>query len=322
MPYHRTPPSFLPPIGHWNGHLQTIIPGALRRIDDLVYARERLETTDDDFLDLDWVRTGAKRLVIITHGLEGSSNSQYARGTAHLFAQRGWDVLAWNCRSCSGEMNRQFRLYHHGEIGDLGFVIEHAIKTGGYTQVGLAGFSMGANITMKYLGVNGKHIPKEITAAAVFSAPCDLADAADVLDKASNTIYRKRFMRKLVKKLHAKNQLFPGRLDVAKFQDIRRWRDFDEWFSAPMSGYRNADEFYRQASPLYFMEGIAIPTLLASAVNDPILTPACFPVKIAQTHHYLHLEMPEQGGHCGFMIRGNQHSWMEMRALSWLDGQQ
>jgi uncharacterized protein len=318
MPYHTNPPSFERPFGHWGGHLQTILPGALRRIDDLVYTRERIETPDDDFLDLDWVRMGAQRLVVITHGLEGSSHSQYVRGTARLFAQEGWDVLAWNCRSCSGEMNRQFRLYHHGEIGDIDYVIRHAIRSGGYQQVGLAGFSMGANITMKYLGVHGSSIPKEVKSAAVFSAPCDLGAGADVLDKPDNFIYRKRFMRKLVKKLTLKSALFPNRLDISKLKDIKRWRDFDEWFSAPMSGYRNAAEFYHQASPLNFMEGIAIPTLLASAVNDPILTPDCFPIDIAKTHKHLHLELPLQGGHCGFMVQGSQHSWMEMRALAWL----
>lgn len=317
MPFSPTPPRFKRPFWHLEGHAQTIIPGAFRKIPDIQYTRERIETPDDDFLDLDWVRTGAKRLVILTHGLEGSSNSQYVRGTARLFSQNGWDVLAWNCRSCSGEMNRQFRLYHHGEIKDIGLVVEHAIRTGGYEAVAMAGFSMGANITMKYLGVNGPNVPKQVKSAAVFSAPCDLGAGADVLDKPGNWIYRTRFMNKLVKKLHLKNELFPGRIDVQKFKEVRRWRDFDEWFSAPMCGYRDANDFYRNSSPLYFMDGIQVPTLLASAVNDPILTPECFPIEIAKTHPYLHLELPEQGGHCGFAVKGSAHSWMEMRALAW-----
>jgi predicted alpha/beta-fold hydrolase len=320
MPYSPIAPTFKQPFLHIGGQAQTIIPGAFRKIPGIHFIRERILTPDDDFLDLDWLRTGSKKLVIISHGLEGSSNSQYVLGTARIFNENGWDVLAWNCRSCSGEMNKQFRLYHHGEIKDIGQVIDHAIHTGKYTTVALTGFSMGANITMKYLGVNGKNIPTEVKAAAVFSAPCDLEYGSNALDMRSNWIYRSRFMSKLERKIHIKNELFPGRLNVSKLKDIRRWRDFDEWFSAPMCGYQDAADFYRNSSPKYFIEGITIPTLLASAINDPILTPECFPIDIAKAHPYFHLELPENGGHCGFMVKGRVHSWAEMRALAWCSG--
>lgn len=126
-------------------------------------------------------------------------------------------------------------------------------------------------------------------------------------------------MTKLVKKIKIKNDLFPGRLDVSKLKKVRTWRDFDEWFSAPMCNFPDAAAFYRDASSKYFIEGIRTPTLLASAVNDPILTPECFPKDIAQNHHYFHLEMPTLGGHCGFMMDGALHSWAEIRALEWLE---
>lgn len=307
------------PFLHWEGHSQTIIPAVFRRIPEVTYQRERIDTPDDDFLDLDWVSIGSDRLMIITHGLEGSSSSQYVLGTARIFNEAGWDVLAWNCRSCSGEMNRQFRLYHHGDTKDIDTVVQHAIKKGGYKKVALTGYSMGANITMKYLGVKGTDAPSEVVGAVVFSAPCDLAEGADALDKPVNRIYKTRFMNRLVEKIHFKNKHFPGRLDISKLKLVRRWRDFDEWFSAPMCSYKDAAEFHRESSPLNFIGGIKHPTLLISAINDPFLLPNCFPVDIARTHPNFYLEMPENGGHCGFMVKGSRHSWAELRTLEWVN---
>ena len=314
-----TPSSPLkPPRWHFGAHTQTIIPGLTRKIPEVQYQRMRIATPDDDFLDLDCLLNGNDRVLIITHGLEGSASSQYVLGTARLFSSQGWDVIAWNCRSCSGEMNKQFRLYYHGDTEDISTVINHAIQSG-YQKIGLAGFSMGANITMKYLGIHGTAVPPEIVGAAVFSAPCDIEKGAEVLDKPSNWIYKNRFMSKLVKKIKIKNEWFPGRIDISKLKSVRTWRDFDEYFSAPMCGFPDANAFYRDASSKYFIDGIRVPTLLASAVNDPILTPECFPVNLAAHHPYFHLEMPTLGGHCGFMVDGEAHSWAEMRALEWLE---
>ena len=114
-----------PPFYQFNGHLQTIIPGIFRKVKGVNYDRERLELSDGDFLDLDWIRKGNKNIVLLSHGLEGDSDRQYILGAAKYFSQNGWDVLAWNCRSCSGEMNRNPRLYHHGDIEDIGTVVNH-----------------------------------------------------------------------------------------------------------------------------------------------------------------------------------------------------
>lgn len=318
MPIIDPPLPFRSPWWHVEGHSQTILPAVFRRIPPVPYQRERIVTDDDDFLDLDWIRTGSDRLIVITHGLEGSSDSQYVRGMARLFGGEGWDVLAWNCRSCSGEMNRQFSMYHHGEITDLHRVIMHALHTGAYPKIVLCGFSMGANITMKYLGVHGDQAPGQIVGAAVFSAPCDLGEGADALDLPMNRVYKTRFLRKLVAKLEEKNRRFPGRLDMEKMKAVRRWRDFDEWFSAPMCGYSSAAAFYEDASPVNFIPGIRRPTLLISALNDPILTPKCFPTALARDHRYFTLELPQKGGHCGFSVKGSPHSWAEIRTLQWV----
>ena len=284
----------------------------------LTYERERLELADGDFLDLDWVDSGSKRLVIITHGLEGDSSRPYVRGTAKIFSQNGWDVLAWNCRSCSGEMNRAFRLYNHGEIGDIDLVIRHALSTKTYEEIGLVGYSMGGNIALKYLGVHGKAAPDVIRKAVAISAPTDMQTSAQLLDATSNAFYKKRFLRKLSRKVRLKAAQHPGTLDVSKLTAVRVWRDFDEAFSATLGGYRDADDFYEQASARHFMPGIQIPVLLVNAQNDPILTPECAPVDLARNNPYIYLEMPRTGGHVGFMVAGDEFTWAERRALAFL----
>ncbi|MCA0238447.1 MAG: alpha/beta fold hydrolase [Bacteroidetes bacterium] len=300
----------------FNGHLQTLIPGMFRRIKGVDYQRERIETSDGDFLDIDWLTHGNRRLVILTHGLEGSSAGQYIRGTARHFTQHGWDALAWNCRSCSGEMNRRFRMYHHGDTEDIDAIVQHALKTGRYDVLVLVGYSMGGNITMKYLGTKGDQVAPQVKAGVAFSSPCDIAAGADVLDRWDNFIYKKRFMGFLERKIRLKNKQFPGHLDVSKLRKVRRWHDFDEWFSAPICGFRSAAEFHQQASAKNFLEGIRIPVLLVNAANDPILTPECFPFDIAEKHPWFHFELAPGGGHCGFRARGDRDSsWSERRAL-------
>ncbi|RYC67702.1 YheT family hydrolase [Spirosoma sordidisoli] len=309
-----------PPSYQYNGHLQTVIPSLTRSVSGVSYERERLVLADGDFVDLDWLDQGQKRLVILTHGLEGDSNRQYMRGMAKLFAQHSYDVLAWNCRSCSGEMNQAFRLYNHGEIGDLGEVITHALRTKSYTQVVLVGFSMGGNITLKYLGVHGHELPDVLTSGIAISSPTDLGASALLLDRPGNRFYRNRFMKKLAVKLNQKADRYPGRLDMTKLRLVRRWRDFDDYFSAPVNDYRDADDFYEQASAVNFMAGICIPTLLLNAQNDPLLSPECSPDWLAQTHPHIFLETPRSGGHVGFMVARDAHTYAERRALAFVAG--
>ncbi|GAB3898237.1 YheT family hydrolase [Spirosoma agri] len=304
----------------YNGHLQTIVPGLMRKVTGVAYERERLTLSDDDFLDLDWLDTGSKRLVILTHGLEGDSRRQYILGTARLFSQQGFDVLAWNCRSCSGEMNRAFRLYNHGEIGDIAEVIAHALRTKPYEEVVLVGYSMGGNIILKYLGVHGKQRPDAVKRGIAISAPTDLGASASLLDQPSNRFYRNRFMKKLVSKLSQKADRFPGRLDMTKLSQVKQWRDFDDFFSAPVNGYRDAGDFYDQASAVHFMPNIAVPTLLLNAKNDPLLSPECSPGWLAESHPLVFLETPATGGHVGFMVARDPYTYAERRALAFAQG--
>ena len=308
-----------PPQHQFNGHLQTILPAMFPRHDHLDYTRERLELSDGDFVDLDWLKRGNSSLVILLHGLEGNSQRHYMKAAANFFHARHWDVLAWNCRSCSGEMNRKLRMYNHGEIGDIGEVIDHIIRKFSYEKIVLLGYSMGGSIALKYFGVHADELPEQVAGAVAFSAPTDLKASAEVLDRPSNWLYRKIFIRRLVKKFKIKSQQFPGVIDLHNLKRVKVWKDFDNYFSAPISGYQNADEFYQQASAKNFMSGIRRPCLLVNAGNDPIIPASCSPVELCKQHQFIYLENPSQGGHVGFSQSGSYYSWMEKRAYSFIE---
>jgi len=308
-----------PPFYLFNRHLETIVPSIFRKIEGVVYQRERLELADGDFVDLDWAVEGKDRLVLLTHGLEGNSDRHYVKAMVKLFQANDWDALAWNCRSCSGEMNRSLRLYHHGDIDDIKEVIAYVLQTTNYKEISLIGFSMGANITLKYLGANGSTIPKQIKRGVAISAPCDLTSSADLLDQPQSYFYKQKFYKKLAAKMHLKAEQYPDVIDMKKLNEVKRWRDFDEFFSAPINGFDNAQDFYDQASSIHFLEDITIPTLLVNAQNDPILTPSCFPTAIAESHKYLYLESTKRGGHVSFLESNQYYTWMERRALAFLD---
>ncbi|MCB0569277.1 MAG: alpha/beta fold hydrolase [Phaeodactylibacter sp.] len=307
-----------PPAYQFNGHLQTVLPAVLRKV-EAPFECERIGLPDGDHLDLDWITGGGRRLAILTHGLEGNSRRHYMKGMARLFASRGWDVLAWNCRTCNGEMNQQLRMYHHGDIDDIGHVVRHALRTKDYEQVVLIGFSMGASILLKYLGVHGNEVPDAISKGIAFSAPCDLEAGVRALERPANRFYKKRFLKSLRPKIEAKAELYPDVLDASKFDEIREWRDFDNFFSAPINGYSDAEEFYYNSSAKNFMAGTDREVLVVNAKNDPILLPECSPVKLAEKHPKIFLEMPRSGGHVGFALSGNAHTWSEYRALEFAE---
>jgi predicted alpha/beta-fold hydrolase len=173
---------------------------------------------------------------------------------------------------------------------------------------------------MKYMGTQGSRIPTEVCGAVAFSAPVDLENASIVLDRWDNYLYKRRFRKGIIEKLRIKDAHFPDRIDLSKIKHVRYWRDFDEYFSAPVCGYRNADEFYHHSSAKNFVGHTCRPALLVNALNDPILTPSCFPEELAANHPFFHLETPAQGGHCGFMTRHDPaFAWSEHRALQFLN---
>ncbi len=309
---------FTPPFWQFNGHLQTIYPSFFRKI-ALPYERERLELPDGDFLDLDWVKTGSKKLHIATHGLEGDSTRHYVTGMISAFNHHGFDGLGWNSRSCSGEMNRLPRFYHHGDAEDLRYVLEYAISLG-YEEIVLTGFSMGGSLTLRLLAEFPEKLPKEVKGALVTSVPLDLKSSVDELDKPGKRFYMRRFIKKLAVKIEAKSKMFPDhpnlRFDGYQ-KEIKNFYDFDNRYTAPLHGYKDAIDFYRIASTKPILKNINVPTTIIQALNDPFLGKECYELT-ADTPHFVELLTPNQGGHVGFMQKGNDLSFAEAYAIETL----
>lgn len=298
------------------GHVQTVLPVLCPvRVCVEEVERERLGLSDGDFVDLDWRRCGVGRLAVLSHGLEGSSRAVYMERVARVLRAVGWEVMTWSYRGCSGERNRLSRSYHSGESGDLREVVEYVAR--GYDEVVLVGFSLGGNITLKYLGEAEAH--EKVCAAVAISTPVDLAASARVLDeRRSNGFYLKRFLRSLVKKMEEKARDFPGVLEVEGIRGVRSFREFDRRFTAPLNGFLDEEDYWARSSSLQFLSRIKVPTLLLNACNDPFLSEESFPVEVARGSEALFLEMPRSGGHVGFVGRGMELDWMGRRVVEFI----
>ncbi|MCX8211805.1 MAG: putative alpha/beta-fold hydrolase [Neolewinella sp.] len=306
-------------INRLRAHYQTIAPNIFRSV-SLNYRRERIDTPDGDFLDLDWLdHDDSRKLVILSHGLEGDSRRVYIASAARYFHHHGWHALAWNCRSCSEEMNRTPKLYSHGQTEDVETVVDHALATGKFDRIVLVGYSMGGNLTLKYLGTMGDRRPQEVTHGIAFSAPVFIQYSADSLDLPENFIYRLKFKRSLTAKVMAKEAQFPGRVDFSKLKGVKAWRDFDRVTSLCISDYDDLDDYYAYLSSGNFVAGTTAPVLIVNAQNDPIVPDACNPHDLARTHPLISLETPKMGGHVGFALRGKAHNWMDERALAFVE---
>ncbi|MDH5365466.1 MAG: alpha/beta fold hydrolase [Cyclobacteriaceae bacterium] len=307
------------PFLYFNHHLETIIPALFRIVTDVYYERERIYTPDDDFLDLDWVKNNNNKLVIICHGLEGSSDRPYMMGMAKIFANNSFDVLTWNFRGCSGEVNWQPRAYHSGATEDLQAVVQHAINQG-YNNISLIGFSLGGNLVLKYIGENGNKLDKRIKKGVGISVPLHLHSSCIEISKFHNIMYEKRFLQNLKKKVKIKSHIMPNALSTNGISKVNTIIDFDDKYTAPIHGYKNALDYYEQCSSVNFLESISIPTLIINAKNDSFLSKECYPIEIAKTHQYVYLEMPEKGGHCGFPSKNKDgYYWSEQRVLSFIN---
>ncbi len=308
------PSSFSPPPLVRNGHLQTVLPVFLRRRFTQKVQTERLELPDGDFLDLAWARVGSERLAILTHGLEGNVQNGCIRGMAQALTARGWDVLSWNLRGCGPEPNRTLRFYHSGETGDLRAVVERAARD--HPQLALVGFSLGGNLSLKYLGEAPAH--PAVRAAAAVSVPIDLAASARALDgRWDNRVYLWRFLALLNAKARRIAKRHPGRLVVTPA--ARSFREFDDRYTAPLHGFRDAAHYWAESSARQYLPGIQIPTLLLNARDDPFLTPSCFPDEEAEANPCLFLETPTSGGHVGFIDgAAGWQPWSERRVPEFL----
>jgi hypothetical protein len=317
------PSSYVPPPLLSGGHVQTLYASLVRRVDFSYDRRERIETPDRDFLDLDWAfaeqpRGGGRRAAVIAHGLEGSSRAAYVRGMAQALVRRGWDACAWNLRGCSGEMNRRAATYHSGKTEDLATVVDHLLASG-YTALALVGFSLGGNLTLRYLGEQGEALDRRIVGAAAFSVPVDLSASSRRIGRASNWHYTQYFLRSLRRTVEAKAARHPGAVRTAPLAEVRTLVDFDDAYTAPLNGFRSAEDYYARASSKPVLGAVGVPTLLVNAANDPFLPAACYPEALAADHRCLALEIPESGGHVGFVaFNARGEYWSEQRAAAFL----
>ena len=306
------------PLFYLNGHFETIIPSIWRKIEGVSYEREKIDTPDGDFLNLDWSRVGGEQLLIVSHGLEGDSQRHYARALVKLFNQQGIDVLVWNNRSCGGELNLQPVLYHHGSSHDLETVVQHVLSSNRYRELFLAGISMGGAQTLNYLGKKGEDVSPILKKAAVYSTPVHLPSSAATLRRPVNRFYNQKFLGKLKKKMEAKGKQYPGLIDLEKLPSVRDFDDFDTYYTAKIHGFVDAAHFYEQASPHTRLKNIRISTLILNAANDPLLGKECYPIEFAQRSTHIFLEMPKRGGHTGFTIPGSEFNYAEYRLLEFL----
>lgn len=313
------PSYYNPPHLFKNGHFSTIYAGIIRKVNDIKQKRERISTPDGDFLDLDWSYSEktTNKLLILLHGLEGNAQRPYILGSAKLFNKEGYDAISVNHRSCSGEPNDLYRTYHSGATEDLEAVVNHVLKTGKYTAIYIKGFSLGGNLTLKYLGERAS-VPKEIKGAVTVSVPCFLYGSMLEIHKPKNVLYANRFKQSLKEKLLRKKERFPEKFKGRDINEIKTLKDFDDFYTSKAHGFADALDYYEKASSLQYLSNIKTPTLIINAKNDSFLSPECFPIKEARENGHLHLEITDYGGHVGFYDKRNLY-YNEKRALQFIN---
>ncbi len=309
------------PFWQFNGHLQTIIPNLNRKIEGFDYARERIDTWDNDFLDLDWSKIGSKQLVIISHGLAGNSDAGYVRSLVKMANEQDWDALAWNSRGCSGEPNNNFYSFHAGKSDDLEWVIRHAYEQNDYEEIYLIGVSMGGNVTLKLIGEWNEKIPYPIKGAIAISTPIDMYATSLHLIKGWNRIYSERYLKQYKEMLLLKSFMFEHQndLNIDAMLSSKTLHDFADKYTAPSFGFKDGEDYLKSQSSIHYLQKIKIPTLLINADNDPFLTETSFTNEIAKKSDYFYFLKTINGGHVGFDDRkSDTYSWVDYRAISFL----
>lgn len=315
-PYHA--PTWLP-----GGHAQTIYP-LLIKPSSPAYRRERWDTPDGDFIDLDWIDAACDApqspLVVLFHGLEGNSSSPYASALMHAVRARGWRGVVPHFRGCSGELNRLPRGYHSGDSAEIDWILRRLRHDCPTLPLYVAGVSLGGNALLKWLGEQEAAATAIVTAAAAISAPLDLTLCGHHLGRGFNRIYTANFLNTLKHRAIARLQSYPGLFDGRRVQRARNLYDFDNLVTAPLHGFRNTDDYWLRASAKPLLRGIRVPTLLLHALNDPFL-PVCALPSAKEISALVRAEFPAGGGHVGFVSGSfpGHLEWMPQRLLHFFD---
>lgn len=302
------------------GDLQTLWAVVLPR-PRLDYRRERLELPDGDFIDLDWV-DGPRHapLLVLFHGLEGGSDSHYARHLMDEARLRGWRGVVPHFRGCSGESNRLPRAYFAGDADEIGYILQR-LRAGEAAGLRAAGVSLGGNALLKWLEREGGRAGGIAERVVVISAPLDLPTAGATLDRGLARLYTARFLKTLKAKALAKLERHPMPYGRDAVRAIGSIHAFDTLVTAPLHGFRDADDYWRQAASKPGLGSIRVPTLLINARNDPFMPGDVLPAE-TDVSEWVSLEFPEEGGHVGF-VRGEfpgDFNWFRKRVLDFLVG--
>ncbi|MDD5059215.1 MAG: hydrolase [Sideroxydans sp.] len=303
---------------HWlpGGHAQTIYP-LLIKGHVPPYRRERWDTPDGDFIDLDWIDGASDApLVVLFHGLEGSSASHYAISLMHSVKRQDWSGVVVHFRGCSGEPNRLPRAYHSGDSEEIDWILRRLRGRFPQRSIHAAGVSLGGNALLKWLGEQGSAAAVAITSAAAVCAPLDLTASGHQLGRGFNRIYSQRFLRTMKRNAALKLARFPGCIDEQRMLAARSLYEFDDVFTAPLHGFLGVEDYWRRASSKPLLGSICAPTLLLNARNDPFMPTTALP-QASEVARAVTLELPDEGGHVGFVTGRlpGQLSWLSQRLL-------
>lgn len=289
------------------GQLQTIWPALYaRRVAGapLSYGRERWTTPDEDFVDVDYVEDGAvpglqRPLLVVFHGLEGSSRSHYGEAFADVARERGWACALPHFRGCSGEINRAPRAYHSGDYAEIGWMLER-LRSAHRGPLMAVGVSLGGNALLRWAGEAGARARASVDAVAAVCAPLDLAASGRAIGQGFNRqLYTRMFMRTLIPKALQKLAQYPGLFDRDTLLKARDLYAFDNVFTAPLHGFRGTEDYWRRASAKPLLHRIRLPALVVNARNDPFVPAASLP-DAHEVGPWVRLWQPQQGGHVGF----------------------
>lgn len=289
-------------------HLQTLWGKLVRKQPPAPAETEIWEAPDGQALEIHRLKSPHSRSrLVLLHGLEGSIRSHYAQGLLWQAQLRGWDADMLIFRTCGTAASTTPRLYHSGETTDIAWVIEKLIAQAPSTTIALAGVSLGGNVLLKYLGERGRSIPQQVRAAAAISVPFDLERSSRYIDQGFSRLYQWHFMRTLRRKAQAKLAQFPHLADLERVASAKTMFDYDDAMTAPVHGFRDAADYYRQSSSIHWIEAIHVPTLLLSAADDPFLPPEILDdVRTrAAANPSLTVEFHDRGGHAGFIAGNN-----------------
>jgi hypothetical protein len=304
-----------------NAHLQTVYGALMAPAPAVAWRRERWETPDGDFIDMDLVDGPADApWVQLFHGLEGSSSSPYARMLMDRVRRRGWRGGVMNFRGCSGEPNRLARAYHSGDSEEIDWVLRRLRQRAGDAPLFAVGVSLGGNALAKWLGERGQAAGEVVQRAAVVSAPVDLMAAGEALGQGIARAYAWHFLGSLRRNALSRLERFPGLYDAGAVRRARSLRAFDNLVTAPLHGFRDTDDYWTRASAKPWLARIEVPTLLVNARDDPFLPEAALPTE-RDVAPAVKLEFPARGGHVGFVggpFPGNIE-WLPRRILHFFE---